>query len=74
MLKKLGGIWDRSKKRWYTTQENDNHQILIDIYHYNNFKQGILKLNCKTKQETIDFFKMILEPHLFDIYQSNFLA
>jgi hypothetical protein len=64
-VKKLGGIWDKIKKKWYTKNENENNQILIDIYHYNNFRNGILKFDCKTLQETID---------LFNIYHSKFLA
>jgi hypothetical protein len=80
-VKKLGCKWDRSKKRWYINETNDNYQILIDIYNRDNFEQGILKLNCKTKQESKDeFFEMMLGPlhyyqsKLLDYHQSKFLA
>jgi hypothetical protein len=62
-VKQLGAIWDRSKRKWFTTRDNIHHQILIDIYHCNNFENGILKINCKTLQESNDEFFEFLTTH-----------
>jgi hypothetical protein len=35
--KKLGAKWDASKKQWYALKANANVQILVDMYHINNF-------------------------------------